>query len=386
MPDKPIRLAIVAGEESGDNLGADLVDSITALSGRPVQLIGVGGKVLQERGLQSLFDPSEIALMGFSAVVSNLPRLVQLIGKTAAAIAAARPDVLVIIDSPDFTHRVARKVKAKLPRLPVIDYVSPSVWAWRQGRAKAMTAYVDHVLAILPFEPKVLAELGGPPTTYVGHPLAGSDHLAVARARQETRKRGRNQANLLVLPGSRRSEVERLMDPFGETIALLAGRGREWRVIIPTVGHVEKLVRERSAKWAIKPDIVTTPKAKWRAFGEADAALAASGTVLLELALAGVPAISNYRTDWIVRRVLNKVPVWSAALPNLIAGYPVVPEYYNEFVRPQRLAREVERLAADTPERFAQLAGYGHVRAAMATTQPSGMLAARIVLDHIAAK
>ncbi len=383
MAEGPIRLAIVVGEESGDNLGADLVRALKAICGREVELTGVGGPALGKLGLQSLFDPAEIALMGLTAVIGKLPRLLSLIRTTASAIAAAKPDCLVIVDSPDFTHRVARKVKARMPGLPVINYVAPSVWAWRQGRAKAMTGYVDHVLAILPFEPKAMAALGGPPTTYVGHPLVSADTVGAARARQETRKRDKSSATLLVLPGSRRSEVERLAGPFGETAGLLAARGRNWRFVVPAAQNVADLVRQAVSGWPVEAEVVTAPKAKWRAFGEADAALAASGTILLELALTGVPAISTYKADALMKFFVDRIPVWSAALPNLIADYSVVPEFYNEYVRPENLARHIERLASDTPERFAQLAGYGHVRAAMATAQPSGIAAARIVLAHI---
>ena len=162
---RPIRIAIVVGEESGDNLGADLVSALKRQHGGAVELVGVGGPGLRAHGLQSLFDPDEIALMGFTAVIAKLPRLVGLISKTARAIVEAKPDCLVIIDSPDFTHRVARKVRKALPGLPVINYVCPSVWAWRPGRAPAMRAYVDHVLALLPFEPGALAKLDGPSTT-----------------------------------------------------------------------------------------------------------------------------------------------------------------------------------------------------------------------------
>ncbi len=383
MADRPIRLAVIAGEESGDNLGADLVQALKTVSGRDVELVGVGGAGLIAHGLKPLFESSEIALMGFTAVIAKLPRLAMLIRQTAAAIVAARPDCLVIVDNPDFTHRVARRVKAKLPGLPVINYVSPTVWAWRPERAKKMQGYVDHVLAILPFEPKALAELDGPPSTYVGHPLASSENVGAARARQESRKRDKSLSTLLLLPGSRKSEVKALMGAFGETVGILANRGRNWHFVIPAAAHVEALIQDSVRSWTVKPEVVTSAKAKWRAIGEADAALAASGTVLLELALTGVPVLSTYKTDALVRLAFSMVTVWSGALPNLIADYPAVPEYYDRYVRPERLARELERLASDTPERFAQLAGFGHVRAAMATAKPPGNMAARIVLDHI---
>ncbi len=383
---QPLRIAIIVGEKSGDNLGADLVAALKEQAGSPVELVGVGGPGLREQGLQSLFDPDEIALMGFTAVIARLPRLVGLINSTAKAIVETRPDCLVIIDSPDFTHRVARKVKRALPDLPVINYVCPSVWAWRPGRAKTMRAYVDHILALLPFEPQAVAALDGPPCSYVGHPLSASADAAAARKAQETRRRDKAKPTLLLLPGSRRGEVSRLMQPFAETVGVLAERAMDWRIVIPAVDHVAPLIREGSAGWPIAPEIVAGNEAKWQAFGEADVALAASGTVLLELAMAGVPMISVYKTDVIGRAAMRFITVWSAALPNLIADYPAIPEYYNDLVRPRWLARALERLAGDTPERIAQTAALGHVRAQLATSRPSGELAAKIVLDHIKAR
>ena len=169
----PLKIGIVAGEESGDLLGADIVAALKAATGREVELVGVGGRHLRAHGLRPLFDAGDIALMGFSAVFRDLPRLVRRIGETARAIAAAAPDCLVTIDSPDFTLRVARKVRAANPDIPIVHYVCPSVWAWRPGRAAAMKPYVDHVLCILPFEPAELQRLGGPPGTFVGHRLTG---------------------------------------------------------------------------------------------------------------------------------------------------------------------------------------------------------------------
>jgi len=161
--DKPLKIAIVAGEESGDLLGADIVQGLRRATGRDIQLVGIGGRHLQAHGLNSLFDGSEIALMGFSAILRDLPRLIQRIGQTAKAIAAEKPDCLITIDSPDFSLRVAKKVRAADPAIPIIHYVCPSVWAWRPGRAVAMKPYVDHILCILPFEVKALSRLGGPP-------------------------------------------------------------------------------------------------------------------------------------------------------------------------------------------------------------------------------
>jgi lipid-A-disaccharide synthase len=379
--EKPIKLGIVAGEESGELLGADLVRALKAATGRPVELVGVGGRHLQEQGLKTLFDPADIALMGISAVIMDLPRLIRRIGTTARALAEAKPDCVVTIDSPEFSLRVAKKLRALDPTIPIVHYVCPSVWAWRSGRAPAMKPHVDHVLCLLPFEPNELVRLGGPPGTFVGHRLARHDGLLQAAQRQAQRP-GDGEKTLLLLPGSRRSEVKALLGVFRETVSILAERGRTPKLLLPTVPHVEELVRAATADWPARPEILTGDDAKWRAFGEADAAMA--GTVTLELALAGVPLISCYKLDAIARVALRLVTIWSASLPNLIADRYVVPEYYQEFMRPGHMARMIESLFDDTSNRRWQLEGFAEVRRRLSTERPAGELAADVVIDLIA--
>ena len=343
--------------------------------------------ILQALGLKPLFSANEIALMGFSAVIRDLPRLLRRIGQTARAIAAEAPDCLITIDSPDFTLRVARKVRAANPAIPIVHYICPSVWAWRPGRALAMKPYVDHILCILPFEAAELRRLGGPPGTFVGHRLTsdpGIRSAALAQARARDLSTGREKT-LLLLPGSRRGEVSRLLEPFGETVAALKARGHRLRLILPTVPHIAELVAASVSGWEQKPEIVTDAAGKWRAFGEADAALIASGTVSLELALAGVPLISCYRLDPFARMLKSLVTVWSALLPNLIADRPVAPEFYDGYVRPETLARTLEALFHDTALRAWQKDGFAEVSRRMATSRPSGEIAAEVVLSHITA-
>jgi len=384
--DRPLKIAIVAGEESGDLLGADIVAALKRTTGRDVQLLGIGGRHLQALGLKSLFDSSEIALMGFSAILRDLPRLIRRIGQTAATIAAEKPDCLITIDSPDFSLRVARKVRAANPSIPIVHYVCPSVWAWRPGRAVAMKPYVDHILCILPFEVKALARLGGPPGTYVGHRLTrdpGVLGAAAAQGLQRDLSQDRVKT-LLVLPGSRRGEVRRLIDPFGKTMSILRQRGHRLRLLLPTVPHVADLVRASVASWDDKPEIIVEPERKWQAFGKADAALIASGTVSLELALSGVPTVSCYKLDAVARLVMpHLISVWSALLPNLISDRALVPEFYNRYVVPENLARQLETLLADTGVRAWQKDGFAEIARRMATARPSGDIAAEVVLRHI---
>lgn len=324
--------------------------------------------------------------MGFSDVLRDLPRLIRRIGQAANAIVAEKPDCLVTIDSPGFSLRVARKVRAADPAIPIVHYVCPSVWAWRPGRAVAMKPYVDHVLCILPFEVKALARLGGPPGTYVGHRLT-HDPAALGAATAQGLPRDLSNERvktLLVLPGSRRREVRSLIGPFGKTMSILRQRGHRLRLLLPTVPHVADLVRTSIASWDDKPEIIVDLERKWQAFGKADAALIASGTVSLELALSGVPMVSSYKLDPIARLISPYlVTTWSALLPNLISDRALVPEFYNQYVRPENLARQLEALFADTGMRTWQKAGFAEIARRMATERPSGEIAAEVVMGCI---
>jgi len=380
------KLAVIAGEVSGDLLGADLVRALRTQSSGTIELVGVGGEALEAEGLRSLFDYSELSIMGFTQVLARLPKLIMRIRQTAKAIIAARPDALLIIDSPDFTHRVARKVRAALPDVPVINYVCPSVWAWKPERAPRMRGYVDHVLAVLPFEPEAMQKLQGPPTTYVGHRLASDANVLAVRASRQQRLAGAMDGRVstcLLLPGSRSSEVGRLLPIFGRVVEELASRHPGIRFLLPTVSRQEKLVREITASWPIQPEITVGAAEKWAAFDQADAAIAASGTVLLELALAGVPVVSTYDPDFLVKLLHKRIRIWSGALPNLIADFPIVPEYFNQAIRPGALTRWMERLSGATAQRASMLDGYAVVQRRMATSRPPGEMAAEIVLGYL---
>jgi lipid-A-disaccharide synthase len=249
-----------------------------------------------------------------------------------------------------------------------------------------MKPYVDHILCILPFEVKALARLGGPPGTYDGHPLTRDPGvLGAAAAQGPQRDLSQDRVKtLLVLPGSRRGEVRRLIDPFGKTMSILRQRGHRLRLLLPTVPHVADLVRASVASWDDKPEIIVEPERKWQAFGKADAALIASGTVSLELALSGVPMVSCYKVDAVAQLVMpHLISVWSALLPNLISDRALAPEFYNRYVVPENLARQLETLFADTGVRAWQKDGFAEIARRMATARPSGDIAAEVVLRHI---
>lgn len=380
------KIAFVVGEHSSDRLGAGLIRGLRRHLGDELKPIGLGGDAMAAEGVQSLFDIDELSIIGVGAVVARLPQLVRRLSQTERFIVAERPDALVVIDSYSFSHRIARRVRKRLPDIPIINYVPPAVWAYHGDRATAMRGYVDRVISVFPFEPAAYAELGGPAATYVGHPLMGERHLQgiIAGLDKDPPRPAGKPPTLLLLPGSRRGEVERLIDDFGETLSLLAPRVPGLRVVLPAVPRLESTIRERVAEFVIKPEILVGEEAKWRAFAAADAALAASGTVALELALAGVPMVLCYKLDSISYRLRHWMTGWTAALPNYVAGHPLVPEHFHEFVRPEHLARRLQRLLADTPERHAQLEGFSVVRDRMRVEENPGDAAAGIVLEELA--
>jgi lipid-A-disaccharide synthase len=355
---RPLSVFLIAGEQSGDRLGAALMRALREQHQGALSFSGVGGEAMAASGLHALFGIEELSIIGLAAIPRRLPAILRRIRQAAAAAVEARPDVLVIIDSPDFTHRVARRVRAAAPDIPILDYVSPSVWAWRPGRARAMRAYVDHVLAILPFEPEAQRRLGGPPTTYVGHPLA-EEVDALRPGEAELARRKQDPPVVLVLPGSRSSEIRRLLPPFGAAIERVHQRFGEIELLLPTLPALSEMIHAEIHRWRIASRILTDPQEKLEAFRVARAALAASGTVTLELALAAVPTVAAYRISaWeaAIARRLIRVP--SVILANLVIGENVVPELLQEACTPERLAEALLPLLSDTPERRRQLEAF----------------------------
>jgi lipid-A-disaccharide synthase len=379
------RIFLVAGEESGDQLGAKLMRSLRERAGAgALHFEGVGGHRMAGEGLESLFPLDEIAVMGLSAVVPRIPAILKRIALTADAVLRSKPDALVIIDSPDFTHRVARRVRMRDPSIPIIDYVSPSVWAWRPGRAKAMRSYVDHVLALLPFEPDAHRGLAGPPTTYVGHPLI--ERLDELRPAPGERIRiGDGPIRCLVLPGSRRSEVSRLMEPFGEALSALKDAGVPLQVTIPAVERLASEITDRAKIWSVPVTIARGEDVKWAAFRSAQVALAASGTVTLELALSGIPMVVAYKVtpiEWFLRFL---VTVPSVVLANLVLGANIIPELLQDECTGEKLAGALLPLMRDTPERSRQQEAFRRLDELMTIGDetPSGR-AARLVETVVA--
>jgi lipid-A-disaccharide synthase len=322
-------------------------------------------------GMESLVPIEELSIMGFAALPRKIPTILRRIREVGDAVLRDRPDVLVIIDSPDFTHRVARRVRARDPSIPIVDYVSPTVWAWRPGRARAMRRYVDHLLALLPFEPEVHERLGGPPCSYVGHPLL--QQVGTLRPNDEERKRRDSDPPvLLVLPGSRRGEIRHHMGVLGDTLARLKAQDVAFEPVIPTLPHLADLVREKSSGWPVKPRLAMGDAERLAATRIARAALTKSGTSTLELALAGVPMVAFYRVSgWeaaIARRVI-RVP--TVILANLVIGANVVPEFLQQDCTADELAPAVAELLGNGGARQRQLEAFAKLDELMAVGEKS---------------
>jgi lipid-A-disaccharide synthase len=381
-----MKVFLVATEESGDRLGAALMQALKATHGADVTFCGVGGYEMAAEGLPSLFRIDDLAIVGIAGITQALPMILGRIRQTARAALAERPDVMVIIDSPDFTHRVARRVRKADRSIPIVNYVSPSVWAWRPGRARAMRRYVDHVLALLPFEPEVHRKLGGPACTYVGHPLV--EQIDELRPNElESLRRNDGPPILLVLPGSRKNEIRRLIEPFGRTIERIAKSVWPLDIVIPTTPHLQDVVVRETAHWPLKPQIVVKREDRRAAFRNARAALAKSGTVTLELGISGVPMIAAYKVSGLeamIARRLIRVP--SVILTNLVLGENLVPEFIQTDCTPDKLSQALLPLLQDGPARQRQLDGFARLDEIMEIGRAQPARRAAEIVDQVAAK
>lgn len=337
---------MIAGEPSGDRLGAALMAGLKSL--RPdVEFLGIGGDAMAAQGLTSQFSMSELSVMGIAEVAPKYFQLKRRIHETAEAVVEANPDVLITIDSPDFCLRVARIVKEEEVEgqtfghdIPVVHYVAPSVWAWRPKRAAKMARWVDHVLALLPFEPPYM-QAAGMGCDFVGHPVVAEPQADDATAQAFRVAQGIGDAPLLlVLPGSRKGEVSRLAERFGEVIAHAKRAKPDLQVVLPMAQGVEDLVREETAKWSVSPILIPAAQQddKRAAFKAADVALAASGTVSLELAAAHTPMVIAYDMNWLSRFLIGRMlKIDTVTLVNLVSETRAVPEFLGADCDPDRI-------------------------------------------------
>jgi lipid-A-disaccharide synthase len=360
-----VEIFLVAVEESGDRLGGALMRALKERATVPLRFTGVGGREMTAAGLTSLLPAEDFAIIGFSAIPRRLPRILSHMYKTVRAVLARRPHALVIIDSPAYTLRVARFVHRFDPTIPIVDYVSPSVWAWRAGRARSMRGYIDHVLALLPFEPGVHRKLGGPPCSYVGHPL--TEEVAKLRPNEaEAMRRRADPPVVIAMPGSRSGEIAKLAGVFGETLGLVQQRVGPIDVVVPTVPHLLPAVSRAVAAWPVKPRFVVEQADKQEAMRTARVALAKSGTTTLELAISGIPMVAAYKVSRLEEFVFKRlVRVPSVILANLVIGQNIVPELLQDECTPEKLADALVPLIGDTPQRRRQIEAFSWLDAIM---------------------
>ncbi|MEI6985348.1 MAG: lipid-A-disaccharide synthase [Rhodospirillaceae bacterium] len=354
-------LFLIAGEPSGDVLGARLIAALRQRADRPVRFVGIGGERMIEEGLETLFPMAELAVMGLFAALPRLPVLLGRLNQTVRAIEEMRPAAVVTIDAPSFCFRVAKRVRqsrSPVCTVPLIHYVAPSVWAWRPGRAREVAAFLNHLLTLLPFEPPWF-EREGLACTFVGHSIiesgAGCGNGPAFRSRH-----GLDSATrlIVVLPGSRTSELQWLLPDFKATLKLLAARTSDLVAVVPTVPHLAESVRTAVAGWPMPVLVVEGDENKYGAFAAAEAALAASGTVALELALARLPAVIAYRINWLAGKVYRRlIRTKYVNLVNIMHGREVVPELVQEKCRPDRLAAAMTQLLEDPIARQIQIEG-----------------------------
>ncbi len=352
-----MKLFLVAGEPSGDALGAALMAGLKALA-PGVEFHGIGGPLMEAQGLVSRFPMEELSVMGLMEILPRYRHLKRRIAETADAVAALAPDALITIDSPDFSLRVARLVRAAAPGVTTVHYVAPTVWAWRPGRAAKMAEVIDHVLALFPFEPPYM-EAAGMTCDFVGHPVVTEPRAtqAEAAAFRETHMIGPDQPVVLCLPGSRRSEVARLAPRFNEALLRLRDREPGLRVVLPTVRGVSEMVRAMAARWPHPPLVVEAPEDKRAAFAAADLALAASGTVSLELAASRTPMVVAYDMHPLTRFIVGRMlKVDTVTLVNLVSQTRAIPEFLGTECRPGKIARTLAELMENEAARAEQLA------------------------------
>jgi lipid-A-disaccharide synthase len=377
----PARIFMLAGEPSGDMLGGRLIQALRAEAGDSLELFGVGGTRMREQGLKSLFPMDELSLFGFAEVLPHVPRLARRLRETAREIARRRPDLVLTIDAPGFALRLQRR----LTRLPLrrVHYVAPQVWAWRASRAARLTRDLDHLLALLPFEPAYF-EQHGLACSFVGHPIVEEAGERRDGPRFRRRYGIADEAPLLcLLPGSRRQEVAHHLPVLRDAVALLWQQMPRLRVVLPTLGHLAAQVHREVDGWSVPVLVLEDREERFEAYAASGLAIAASGTVSLEVALAGLPLITIYKTGpltgWLARRLIT-VP--HVNLVNLILNRPAVPELLQEDCRPERIAASAARLMTDEHLRRDQQAALAEAVARLGGVGeplPSHRAAARIL-------
>ncbi len=385
---REMKVFVIAGEASGDRLGAALMAGLKDLAAG-VEFQGVGGPLMQAEGMRSLFDMSELSVMGLVEILPKYRQLKRRIAQSAAAVLQYKPDVLITIDSPEFCLRVARLVKAA-SSIRTVHYVAPSVWAWRPGRAAKMARHIDQVLALLPFEPPLM-QAAGMRCDFVGHPVVAEPVASGRDIAGFRRRHGLADCPvILLLPGSRKSEVTRMGPIFAQSLLPVLAQHPNLRAVVPAAPGVARLVQEQARNWPANPvildptgvDAASFEQEKRAAFGAADIALATSGTVSLELAAAKTPMVIAYDMNWLSWQIMSRmVKLDTVTLVNLISESPSVPEFLGPDCRAKNIAPALNALLASPQLAGSQSQAMQATMAALGQggTAP-GLRAARAVL------
>ena len=375
---------LIAGEPSGDAIGARLMKALSEISDQPIKYEGIGGDAMIANGLNSLFPITELSVMGFLEVVPHARRILKRINEVAKDIIRKRPDIVITIDSPSFSIRVAKRI-ANL-NIPKVHYVAPTVWAWRPWRVNKFQRYYDHLLTILPFEPPYF-ECKNLVTTFVGHPVLEYGE-GISNGSNFRIRYGISESDTLIclLPGSRRNEVIRHLGIFGDTLDILSGKKKRYLSTIPTLPHLVDLVYESTANWQQKPHIIETPKEKYEAMAASNVALAASGTVALETIIANLPTVVAYRvnpvTAFMVRRLIK---VDFVNIVNIMAKREIIPECLQENCQPEKLRDELNRLIkGEGPEQIRAAAPF--IKALRSGNEMPSRVAAKYLIEFVLVK
>jgi len=357
-----LRLFILAGEPSGDRIAADLVAKLRGQV--QLELYGVGGDELAAQGLASLYPMSDLAVMGVTDVVFNLPRLLWRLEQTARAILDSQPDVVVLVDSQDFSRLLGARLRKRGYRGTLILYVAPSVWARHPERAAKLQPIFDTVLAVLPFEPEVMARLGGPPTSYVGHP---------ALSEQVRTEEARDGGPLILLPGSRKGEFRRHLPVLKALSTELLAMPGVSELVVPTLPRLRHALEAELADWPVPVALMDRRDERKALYGRAMGAICVSGTVTLELALARVPMLVLYALDSHQARMFERLGRPSVSLPNIVLGRNVVPELVSAQLSAADVLPVANELLANKKARQDQVDAFGELSGLMeAGQQPHG--------------
>jgi lipid-A-disaccharide synthase len=347
-PKSPL-IYIIAGEPSGDVLAARLMAALKAETGGRIRFAGIGGERMEAEGLKSLFPMRELALMGIFEILRHIPRILRRIRETVADVDRLQPDIVLTVDAPGFTLRVARKLRGH--GIPLVHYVAPTVWAWKPGRAQEIAGYLDRLLVVLPFEPPYF-ERHGLPCDFVGHPSVEDADAGDAEGFRKRHGISPQAPLLCALPGSRSSEIRRLMPIYADTLRLLLPRIPGLQVVIPAVGHVTEAIQAAAARWPVKPIIVAETLEKHDAFAASTVALVKSGTTSIDVAIAGLPGVITQKLNavsgWLI---LRAVRVEHMSIINLLLKQRLQPEFIQNLCQPELLAAALAELFENAARR-----------------------------------